>query len=234
MIKVERIIDRIRKLIRHEQSARKIGSLKEAAAFAEKIQKLQIEHKISAEQISLVDEGKLKPSCQEVYTTRDDSPCRRSSSWEDRALLNIVAKAYFCRAITVSGTNVILVLGLETDRAVAIEMFWFLRSTMKRLASVEETARRLAGRSTRRFRPSFYQGFLVALSKRYDAMRLQADQIPGTALVLRRSDEAVEELLAKIKTGERTPQRRGRINSHAYFAGLRHGRAVSLATKVLS
>jgi hypothetical protein len=45
-----RIIDLIKKLIRHERSARECSTAEEAAAFAAKIQQLCIEHKIEAEQ----------------------------------------------------------------------------------------------------------------------------------------------------------------------------------------
>jgi hypothetical protein len=231
----ERIIDKIKKLIRHEQSARKIGSIAEAAAFAERIQQLLIENKLSLDQVNLSEDEKEKPGTQRVHTSAGNRGVYTSTPWWDRTLMTVVAKAHFCRSISVAGTNVIMVLGLEQDRAVTLAMFEFLRATMKRLARQEEQARKAARRSVRRFKPSFYEGFLAALHRRYQAMRASVDENQTTALVLAKSDKAVDELMNQHKTGERPAiARQGRVNTAAYYSGLRHGSEVDLSAKVLA
>ena len=48
-----KILEKIKKLIRHKESAEKIGSISEAEAFAVKIQKLLNEYNISLSDIDL-------------------------------------------------------------------------------------------------------------------------------------------------------------------------------------
>lgn len=47
------IIEKLRKLIRHERSAREIGSIAEAEAFAERIQSLCDEYNLSISEIDI-------------------------------------------------------------------------------------------------------------------------------------------------------------------------------------
>src|SRR6266478_9558555 len=96
-----RIIDLIKKLIRHERSARKCSTAEEASAFAAKIQQLCIDHKIEAEQLQVDDETERQGIGEEVF-----SPYRRRwrgrgvyVSGEDSRLMHVVADAHFCQAI---------------------------------------------------------------------------------------------------------------------------------------
>jgi len=98
-----RIIDLIKKLIRHERSARKCSTAEEASAFAAKIQQLCIDHKIEAEQLSLDDEtAQQKISHDDFVVGRKERyGYRVSVRGEDGRLMNIVAHAHFCAATEV-------------------------------------------------------------------------------------------------------------------------------------
>lgn len=63
------IIEKLRKLIAMEQSARSIGSLAEAEAFASKVQELLSKHKLEMSEIELDEQEESDPiDWEEVRT----------------------------------------------------------------------------------------------------------------------------------------------------------------------
>lgn len=228
----ERIIDKIKKLIRHEQSARQCSTPEEAAAFAAKIRQLLADHKISMSQVVIDNEPETpRVGEEEVRIGRKLRYGRGYVPLEDNCLMNVVAKAHFCQAILLPGSNTILIVGAEEDRAVVVAMFVFLRSTMKRRARLEEDVTRKRRLSVRKFKPHFYSGFTHAVRDRYEALRRTDSKC--TALV--RADALVKRYVAENHEVEeaRPRKHKGRVNRPGYFAGVAAGRAVDLGTKVL-
>ncbi|HEY6232827.1 MAG TPA: DUF2786 domain-containing protein [Pyrinomonadaceae bacterium] len=229
----KRIIDKIRKLIRHEQSASSCSTPEEAAAFAAKIQQLCIAHKISVDQVRVDDEAEHERVGEErvragSYSVRFG---RGYVPLEDNRLMCVVAEAHFCQAIGLPGTNTILLVGEEWDRVVAVEMFRFLSSTMKRLARLEEEKTRRARRSVRRFKSYFYLGFTSAVRRRYQEMRTKAD---GETTALVRADALVKRYVANnYETVPVKPRKLPRVNKNGYFAGVVAGSNVDLNSTVL-
>jgi hypothetical protein len=229
-----RIIDLIKKLIKHERSARKCSTPEEAEAFAAKIQQLCIDHKIEAEQLNVDDDAAQQGIGEELF-----SPSRKKwrgrgvyVSGEDSRLMHVVATAHFCQAIVMAQTNCILVVGEEQDRAVCVEMFQFLRRTMRTNAVKEEAEQRRRRRSIRKFRYYFTLGFTRVIDRRYHELREAAD---NTTTALVRADALVKiyvtEKYETVPHAVRQPK--GRQNNDALFAGMRHGHQVSLATNVV-
>ena len=110
---VERIIEKIKKLIRHEQSARQCSTPEEAAAFASRIQQLLIKHKIDAEQVrGDTDQPEDRVGAEEVragsYSVRNG---RGYVPREDNVMMRVVAEAHFCEAIAMPGSNAIMLIG---------------------------------------------------------------------------------------------------------------------------
>ena len=71
----QRIIDKIKKLIKHERSARQVSTPEEAAAFAARIQQLCIQHKIDAETISVDEEADPAKSRTAPFAKRCSTTC---------------------------------------------------------------------------------------------------------------------------------------------------------------
>jgi hypothetical protein len=226
----ERIIDKIKKLIRHERSARKCSTQAEAEAFAAKIHALLIEHKISMSEVLVDNESEQQRVGEEELPIGKKLRYGRGYvPLEDNRLMNIVAAAHFCQAILFGGTNIILLVGAEDDRSVAAEMFRFLSSTMKRVARLEEEKTRRARRSVRRFKPHFYLGFTIAIRRRYEKMR---ETNECTALV--RADGLVKRYIEENHETESVrPRTQKRINKNAYFRGVEAGCRVDLKSQVL-
>jgi len=232
-INTKRIVDKIRKLIRHEQSARTVGTTEEATAFSAKIQQLCIQHKISVDQVRLDDEAEHERVGEERVRAGSHSVRygRGNVPLEDKRLLSVVAEAHFCQAIGLPGTDSILLVGEEWDRAIAVEMFRFLSSTIKRLARLEEDKTRRARRSVRRFKPHFYLGFTSAVRRRYEEMRAQAE---GESTALVRADALVKRYVeTNYQTVQVKPRKLPRVNKSGYFAGVAAGSNVDLNSRVL-
>lgn len=226
----ERIIDKIKKLIRHEQSARVCSTPQEAEAFAARIQELLIKHKIEMSEVRVDDEPEEKVGEETVAAGRTIRYGRGASvPAADSRLMRVVAEAHFCQAIGIPQSNTVLVVGAEEDRAVAVEMFRFLVGTMKRLARVEEEKTRARRHSVRKFKPYFYRGFTAAVVRRYEEMRQTND---CQALV--RADALVKRYVeSNYETVEVKPRKPSRMNKNGYFAGVIAGRNVDLKTSVL-
>jgi hypothetical protein len=94
----DRIIERIKKLIRHEQSARKCSTPEEAAAFAARIQELLIRHKIEMSEIDLSEaDGDPGLGEERVATGRSFRYGRGARvQLADNILMSAVAEAHFC------------------------------------------------------------------------------------------------------------------------------------------
>jgi hypothetical protein len=229
----QRIIEKIKKLIRHEQSARRCSTPEEAEAFAGKIHAMLLQHKISMSEVAVDDESAQQRVGQEEVRAGSYSARygRGQVRREDNCLMRVVAEAHFCQAIGLPGSESILLVGEDQDRAVTVAMFRFLCSTMKRLARLEEENTRRARRSVRRFKPHFYLGFTGTVRRRYIAMRAEADTT-STALV--RADALVKRYVtANIKTEQVKPRKMGRVNKPGYYAGVVAGSRVDLGTNVL-
>lgn len=230
----ERLVDKIRKLIAHEQSAREIGNIAEAAAFAERIQQLLIAHKLSITEIEANDSAEPDAVTEEIFwTTPERFPLRKRIDPNFELLFNVVVKNHFCECISQKGYNMIFLIGREADRAVAIEMYLYLLATMRRLCSAERKALKRARRSVRNFRSSFYRGFIGAIASRYEAMRRTHGE--STALVLRRSEEEARAKVAELHPNQikRPFSKRDRVNRAALMAGVTRGHEVSLTASVI-
>lgn len=238
-----RIVELIKKLIRHERSTRRgagtsgmygTSTAEEAAAFAAKIQQLCIEHKIAADQVNVDDEQPTTRIDEEVfspYKKRWRGPGEYVTG-EDSRLMAVVSTALFCQAIIIPRTNCVMIIGEDQDRAVCIEMFSYLRRSMRSAFTRHQALRRRQRRTIRKARYYFTLGFTRAIYDRYEETRAAAD---NTTTALVKADTMVRAYVSeKYETKSCTArQPQGRQNHEAYWAGQIHGREVSLATNVI-
>lgn len=207
------VVEKIRKLIAHERSARKIGSVAEAAAFAARIQDLLIKHNLSLIEVERdqPDKGAIS---EERYRVRP--------AWEAVTLAAIVTRAHFCAVIRTH--DGLLFAGREEDRLVSIAMFGYLLSVMRRVARNEEALSKKLGRRIKRFKPAFYAGFLTALKERY-----RGPESEECTALMRHSKEAEAHIRKNHAVVERAHRVNGRLNRVAAERGYRAGQGVSLS-----
>lgn len=94
------IIEKLRKLIAHEQSARSIGNMNEAEAFAGKIQELLTSHKLSMSEVEFETRETTEPIDWERVNLRTEV------SGSNRA--NIAWRVYIARAIALANSCVVV------------------------------------------------------------------------------------------------------------------------------
>jgi hypothetical protein len=129
---MESLIEKIRKLIAHARSARDIGSLAEAEAFAARIQALLIQHKISMSEIDTENRDAGDP----IGHSYTNLTTKTLEKWVN-ALAFGIGTNYFCKIVgEISRRNKarIAFVGREADRLAAAGMFDYLHFQAVRLA----------------------------------------------------------------------------------------------------
>lgn len=120
----ESIIEKIRKLVAHERSARDIGSLAEAETFAAHIQSLLVHHKISMDKVA----AEARDSGDPIGDSSTSLTTSNIEKWIN-ALAFGVGTNYFCKVvgeINQLGKARITFIGREVDRLAASSMFDYL------------------------------------------------------------------------------------------------------------
>jgi hypothetical protein len=130
---VAAIIDRLQKLIAHERSAREVGNIAEAEAFAAKIQTMLTTHKLTMTDVEFEAQDTVDPIGQ-------DEVCldgRSTPTWQVY-LAQSIARNFFCCVLGVSRENRQTFIGRDSDRLAAVEMFRYLVGLGLSLAAKEE------------------------------------------------------------------------------------------------
>ena len=187
----EKIVDKIRKLKAHAESAEMIGSEAEAQAFAAAMQRLMNEHTVTMTDIEFKDYERDEPvdEWRIDYSKYDDIKVKSSRiAWIER-LSSIVAKAYHCQILVTQGSSSIILVGRSSDCEVAEYMIVTLQRSAEKLARKEYGAyfrkcqREGNVNAARGFRTAFLQGFVMRLAARLEEERDQQMTSSSTALV---------------------------------------------------
>lgn len=239
--KRERVVDKLAKLKAMAESAERIGNEAEAQAFAEKFQRMLLEHKIDVTEVDLAQEEAAEPVTEHWidYGKYPDVPLKSARSEWTARLAHIVSKAHFCSFLVYRGSSRISFIGRKSDAAVAEYAFITLyRATLE--LSKREHARfayecyKHDGHcaNARGFKESFIVSFITRLAQRYADVRDQVASSSSTALVrVNRAEAAVIEYVnakdekgkPKIKTIKTIVRHRGDVN----VEGHRRGRAAA-------
>jgi hypothetical protein len=234
------VVDLLQKLINHEKSARTIGNIAEAEAFAGKIQKLLFDNKLSMTEVEIREEEKNEPVGEEDVVAKTDG---QYNGW----LAMAVADFTFCDVLRGWRRNTLCFIGATGNRAACVAMFNYLSVLGEQLADsqVEQwkgTPEYYVARAeepqwaARRYRASFLQGYVRALKQRLKVEHeklVAGAQQAGNAMVY--IDKAKNAVAAFVKV--RYPHMRANYgsyygsNSSAHDAGFAQGNRVSLSAR---
>lgn len=200
----DRLLDRLRKMHRQVEGAKKIGSINEAEAFAAKLQELLLKHNLNmtdveAEQIETSEPVNLHP----FETQLDYCPYR--VLWSEK-LASVIAKAHFCRIFIHSGSNRLSLIGRKSNTEICEYLFVTLSRAVQKLSQVEKEMVKIQNRynrknnlptqSLRNFEESFIMAFIGRLEERFRETRENVASTFSTALVrLNNEDRAVMEFI---------------------------------------
>jgi len=225
------ILELLKKLLAHEQSARSIGSLEEADAFAKKIQSLCDEYRINLADLSFED---LSQTIGEVRWNWCDAGWRaqtRRCEWWLKLLARGVAEGHECVEVKLiypkRGMMGFSFVGLRTDASVAAAMFTVLiRSAL--FAWRKQTDKRLK-------RNSFLYGFAVAIRTRYGKRRsVKLDENESAQALVRTIDLVIQKYLDRPEISEgaqNTPKQR---MNRSMLKGFDAGMATSIESNTLT
>ena len=222
----------IQKLIAHEQSARAIGNLAEAEAFATKIADLMFRHNLSMSDVEIKQQERDEPIDKEFVRMGGNR-----ALWMEM-LASAVATACFCRHRIVLGSDTQVFIGRTSDRAAASALFRHLVGCAVSIQAKEKLALRdrnpfIEARARQKWAAEWGKAFLLGFAKAVsDRLRVQRHQLTGetggSALVLRK-DNALRMWEAQQQKGK--PARALKIKIKAtggYEAGIRAGQNVTL------
>jgi hypothetical protein len=128
----EQIIQRIKKLKAHAESAEKIGSLEEAKVFMTKVQELMIEHNLSMFEVDTAkeDEEVLKGfSYAEKISYKDGTYYKYRFN-----LIKILCRHNFCKVVYNTNSKYFTVYGNGVNVDNVVWQYWYLAIRLKNLA----------------------------------------------------------------------------------------------------
>lgn len=218
---MSQILDRIRKLFAHADSASAIGNQAEAEAFAAKAAQLLAEHKIDRSAVSLSEEPE-EAIVMETVLTSDLLGIKTKGGWRS-VLAEGLSRAYFVRLVIgnrdwKTGSYPVYVFGKASDR----EVFTYALQTL--IAVIEEAGEKAA--VGRRERTGYRLGFAVGICQKLRAERIEQERSSNPhAVVLASAREAVAKVVREAFPNT-VKGRASRTTAHdAYAAGKADGAA---------
>jgi len=232
-VELTRVIDKIKKMIRHRDSAAQIGSQAEAEHFAATIHRLAEEYDIALSEINLEDQttgenGVINRMMNFKETWGADLSKGKSEGvpkWCSHLMGNLT-HYHGCKSIINAEVN-LCVIGPAVKVELITYLFLTLGRTARRLCSERSRhLRRLYGTAGPKFEENFLMGFVAGIGARLREREEEAKRARDagcTALVLRTEkaiDEVIERDFGKVTNGAKY---KGPSNSAAYMEGIRHG-----------
>ena len=236
------IVDLLQKLINHEKSARTIGNIAEAEAFAGKIQKLLFDNKLSMTEVEIREEEINEPVIQEEIQAKTDGHY-------NHRLGIAVAGFTFCKCVRGASSlykNSLFFIGATSNRAACIAMFNYLSVLGEQLADshVEQwkgTAEYYVAKqrepqwAARRYRVSFLLGYAAALTDRlrveHAKLVAEAHQAGNAMVYINKTNEAIEVVYRRRWHGSSVRGSYYGTNSSGHAAGFAQGNRVSLSAR---
>jgi len=199
------ITDKLAKLLRHAESAKAIGSIAEAEAFAAQAQKLLTQHGLSMSDIEIEQEQAEAEQPEQTYHKADTFGEKRKRTaiiWQVD-LMGYISRANNCKSLMIEGSNTQVLVGFKSDKEVCIALFAYFvhlaqdvcnrafkdHQRTEEYTEAREAAERnywgstsgtLAGYS-RAWKKSFLKGFVSAVGNRLvEAKRAAVQEVEQT------------------------------------------------------
>lgn len=228
------IIAKIRKLLKLQYGAEKIGSTGEAYQAARMVQKLLLEYNLQMSDIGEAEEGDTTR-----ITESDGIPYadQYGNTWKLQ-LMNVICKFNLCRCLYNGPTRRMTIVGAEANVIICREFYQYLlkvftRLSMDRLNEAQNEAMRnrrfLTEDKKKEYVRSYLEGVGQGLYENYESRQATVQE---TGLVLSHNtliDTFLKEQKCRIRKGHR---RIYGANDEAFGVGFEDGRNVSLNQQV--
>lgn len=194
MSEINKIKEKLRKLIAKEESARELGNLAEAEAFASKIQQLLMEYELSIEELK-ANTAESTAMGIEIF---DLKPLlsRHESDWIEK-LYSVASRLNFCMAIFSSKTTELKLVGTEMNREFTHYLAGQLIPKLRTLA--HKSFSEYNGPEKRNtYIRGFLRGAVMGIRERLlgdlEKMKKENTQVQGLVLM---KDRALKEFIQK-------------------------------------
>ena len=226
----EKILERIRKLLRLKEGAEKIGSEGEAYAAAQGVHRLLTEYNLSMADIKDED-GKVSMEIGESERINYDS--EYGSRWR-RWTMTTIAKYNYCELFTVTGSPKMLLIGQVDNVAICKELFDYLTKAFRRLSrerydvalSLDRTLY-MDDRKRLWFR-SYLEGCAVGLDDNFEAHQVTSEE---RGLMVCHKEAIMDWTKQKHKVrddGRARHEQKRDMDPLAFLTGQADGREISL------
>lgn len=247
----EKLLDKLRKLKAHAESAEKIGSEAEAQAFASKLQDLLLTHKLAMTDVEW-DQREANEPVEERVTDYEANGLKTKKVRDPfgEKLANIIARAHDCKLLLRSTsrfngrgiratvcTNHLIFIGVRSDVVQCEYTFYVLLRLVESIAEKAyckffyECQDRGQVEEARGFKSAFKWGFLNRLQERLTYERQAKEEAASSwALVhISKSLTRVQERYTQVCGGNARRISQG-VRENA--AGTAHGRAAADSVKL--
>jgi hypothetical protein len=239
------ILNKLQKLMNHEKSARQLGNIAEAEAFAAKAQHILLTHKLSLEQTGEEHFSDDDPITHRIVAAEEAElrPRKSREEWTER-LADAIARNFLCRLLLLRNSNTVVFVGRRTEREAAAATYLYLVNASLKFCEKEfrswkktvghgcrTNGRACCAADSRRWKRSFLVGFAIGLDDRLSRARhaaySQSAAFGGNLVSLRSLDEALDRHVQNISAGRPI----GGDDHHcgAYSRGRAHADSVALS-----
>lgn len=231
----ENVINKIRKLLKLQYGAEKIGSEGEAFAAAEAIRRLLTEYNLTLDDVGTEEEKQEIEMTEDVISFVDGY----GFTWK-KVLMSTICEFNFC-TMYLRGDKKMLIIGAEHNVIVCREFFTYLCQVFRRLAQqrldehqleLRIEGKRLTDKGCREFIRSYLEGTGFGLRDNYESRQPTSQE---TALVLSHKKMAEDYLHNKTDyhhTGATHKPKNRAVYEEAFMAGFDDGLNVSLDKQI--
>lgn len=228
-----KIVEKLKKLMRLQQSAQKIGSEGEANAAAAAISRLLMQYNLS---LMDIDPEERKETLQ-IQRTGCISFKDTYGVWK-RLLMNVLCEFNYCKTFLISGQTNMIVVGTEANTSTVIYLYDMLRSIFRKLAPVryEEftEGKRGAARTEkykRKYITSYLTGCVYGLRAKLE-LEAVANEVQDKTLVVCHN-QLINNYMSNYSLVERKASKTKKKDiAEAYYSGYRDGKNTSIKKQV--
>ncbi len=229
----EKILAKIQKLLKLQESAEKIHSEGEAFHAASAVRRLLTEYNL---QLADVIESGEKPDIKMTESKRINYDSDFGSTWK-RTIMATICKYNYCQTVQVRFSTKMFIIGMEDNVNVCKSLYDYLTKTARRLAGERFEAvlnihpHLSSFKDKRTFIRSYLEGFAWGLNKNFQEHQPTSKE---TGLMVCHNELINQHLKDKYGgSSEATPQSRNHDrNLTAFMFGHNDGRNVGLNKQI--
>lgn len=225
----DKIVEKLKKLMRLQEGAKKIGSEGEANAAAAAISRLLTQYNLSLLDI----DPEEKKEAMQIQRTGHISFKDTYGLWK-RLLMNVICEFNYCKTFLISGQTNMIVVGTEANAFTVIYLYDTLRSIFRKLAPVRYEAfaegKRGAARTEkykRKYIASYLNGCVYGLKEKL-TLEAAANEVQEKSLVVCHN-QLINDYMSNYSTVERKSAKTKRKDvAEAFCYGYRDGKNTNI------